>query len=459
MREIRPAQTSLKVDLTTGSVTKTLLVFAWPLMLSNLLQIIYNMVDMIVVGQFVGKTGLAAVSCGADLLHVVTSLIMGFASASQIIISQLSGKKDADGVRKTIGTMFTFCFLLSLVVTAVGLIFINGILNAMNVPAEAFAEAKAYSLCCFTGVFFIFGYNAVSSILRGMGDSKRPFVFVAIAAVMNLILDLVFVAGFHWDAFGAAFATVISQGVSFIVSLIYLYRKKEEFGFDFKLKSFMPDLNVLKVLGKLGVPMALQNSAVMLSKLFVNSYINSYGVVAAAVTGVGAKIGQCSTMVTNAMSMASTSMVGQSFGAGKLDRVKRTVYVTLFISIAFCWSLAVIMIFFPDQIFGIFNSDPEILELAHTYIPISVLMFNGFALRSPMLALVNGTGNPTLSLTIGILDGIVARVGLALFLGLYLKMGIMGFWLGDVFASQIPFFIGGIYFWSGMWKRKKIISI
>jgi putative MATE family efflux protein len=443
-------------DLTEGSVTRLLLVFSFPLLCSNLLQTVYNMVDMIVIGQFVGSTGLSAVSIGGDVLHGLTFLVMGFSNAGQVILSQYIGAGNRERVKSTIGTMFTVILICAVALTVIFYCCLDPILRALNTPDEAFAYARQYSLTCIMGLIFIYGYNLVSAILRGMGDSRHPFEFIAVATVTNLILDLVFVAGFGMGPFGAALATVIGQSVSFIWALIYLYRHREAFGFDFKLASFKPDREVLPQLLKLGFPMCLQSAAIQISMMFVNSYINAYGVVASAVTGVGNKLAAITSVVTNALSTAGSSMVGQNIGAEKYDRVPRIIGVSLVIDLAFALVLSAVTVFFPRQIFGVFNSDAEVLDMAMTYIPVAVLLYIGFALRSPFFALINGCGNAKLNLTVGLLDGVICRIGLALLMGLAFGMGIMGFWLGNAFAGYVPFLVGGVYFLTGRWKKRFI---
>jgi putative MATE family efflux protein len=443
-------------DLTEGSVTRLLLVFSFPLLCSNLLQTVYNMVDMIVIGQFVGSTGLSAVSIGGDVLHGLTFLVMGFSNAGQVILSQYIGAGNRERVKSTIGTMFTVILICAVALTVIFYCCLDPILRALNTPDEAFAYARQYSLTCILGLIFIYGYNLVSAILRGMGDSRHPFEFIAVATVTNLILDLVFVAGFGMGPFGAALATVIGQSVSFIWALIYLYRHREAFGFDFKPASFKPDREVLPQLLKLGFPMCLQSAAIQISMMFVNSYINAYGVVASAVTGVGNKLAAITSVVTNALSTAGSSMVGQNIGAEKYDRVPRIIGVSLVIDLAFALVLSAVTVFFPRQIFGVFNSDAEVLDMAMTYIPVAVLLYIGFALRSPFFALINGCGNAKLNLTVGLLDGVICRIGLALLMGLAFGMGIMGFWLGNAFAGYVPFLVGGVYFLTGRWKKRFI---
>lgn len=443
-------------DLTQGSVTRLLLIFAFPLLCSNLLQTVYNMVDMIVIGQFVGREGLSAVSIGGDVLHFLTFLVMGFSNAGQVILSQYIGAGNRDRIRGTIGTMFTVTFISAVGLTIVCYLGLDAFLHAMNTPAECFDYARQYGLTCVLGLVFIYGYNLVSAILRGMGDSKHPFIFIAVATVVNLVLDLVFVAGLGMGPFGAALATVIGQGVSFLWAIFYLYRHKESFGFDFKPASFKPDPEVLPKLIRLGLPMILQSAAINFSMLFVNSYINSYGVVASAVTGVGNKLGSITAVVTNALSTAGSSMVGQNLGAEKYHRVPKIIGVSMVIDLAFAALLSFLTICFPRTIFGLFNSDPQVLDMSMTYIPVAVLLYVGFAMRSPFFALINGSGNAKLNLIVGLLDGVICRVGLAMLMGLVMGMGIMGFWLGNAFAGYMPFLIGGVYFLTGKWKRRLV---
>lgn len=443
-------------DLTQGSVTQLLLVFAFPLLCSNLLQTFYNMVDMVVIGRFVGKTGLSAVSIGGDVLHFLTFLVMGFSNAGQVILSQYIGAGQHDRVKGTIGTMFTVTFGMAVVLSIFCIIFLDNFLQLMNTPAECLQYTRDYSFICVLGLIFIYGYNLVSAILRGMGDSKHPFIFIAVATVVNLILDLVFVAGFGMGPAGAALATVIGQAVSFLWAIFYLYRHKEAFGFDFKLQSFRPDPVVLPKLVKLGLPMILQSAAINFSMLFVNSYINAYGVVASAVTGIGNKLGSITAVVTNALSTAGSSMVGQNIGAEKYHRVPKIIGVSAIFDVAFALLLSFLTVFFPRTIFGFFNSDPEVLDMAMTYIPVAVLLYMGFAARSPFFALINGSGNARLNLIVGLLDGVICRVGLAMLMGLAMNMGIMGFWLGNAFAGYMPFLIGGVYFLTGRWKKRLI---
>ena len=444
-------------NLTTGNVTTQLLKFSYPFALSNLLQVTYNIVDMIIVGHFIGKEGLSAVSIGSDLLTFCMMLGFGFASAGQVMISQYVGLDDKKAISRTIGTMFTFILSIAVVLSIIALGSTNGLLRLLRTPAEVFGQARGYTYVSFCGLFFIFGYNCVSAILRGMGDSKRPFVFIAIASIVNLILTLLFVAVSQMGVAGAALATIIGQATSFICALIYLYKKKESFGFDFKPKSFAIEKIKLKMLARLGIPLALQNAAVMVSMLFVNSNINSYGVVASAVTGIGNKLRSVMSIISSSIGTAGSAMIGQNLGAGKPERIKRIVNTILLICIGAFLVISTTFIVFSKQVFMIFSNDPEVLKMAPSYMWVLAVYFLTFALMSPFNAVVNGLGHASLGFFIGMMDGVVTRIGLAVLLGITFNMGIMGFWLGSAAAGITAALIGGTYYYSGRWKKRKLL--
>lgn len=445
-------------DFTTGSVPKQLLSFAAPLFFSGLLQTVYNMVDMIVVGNFVGSSGLSAVSIGGEVLILLTFVAMGFSNAGQMIISQLIGAGRRDDVKKMIGTLFTFLLGAALVMMGVCMFMHGTILDWLNTPEESIGQAKDYVFTCICGLVFIYGYNLVSAIMRGMGDSKRPFMFVAVAAVVNLILDLIFVAALGMEAFGAALATVISQSVSFIWALIYLYRRKEQFGFDFKLGSFGIHMDVFRPLVKLGIPMVFQSASITFSKLFITSWVNSYGVIASALTGIGNKLSTVTNVFANAFSTAGGSMIAQNIGAKKYERVPKVILTSFAVDGIVVAIASAVTLIWPRAVFGIFNNEEAVLNMAMIYLPVAIIQYLGCVLRPPMMSLINGSGNSKLNLAIAIFDGIVMRIGFAYFLGVICDLGIQGFWYGNALSGCVPFFIGGIYYLSGKWKKSHVLK-
>ena len=247
------------VDLTSGSIVRTLLSFSWPLILANLLQIVYNMVDMVIIGQYVGSSGLSAVSCGGDITNLTTTLCMGFTSAGQILFSQQVGCGDTRNLSKLVGTICSFFAIIAVCISTVGIAGIDFLLDLLNVPVEAYVQAREYSVCCLAAMIFVFGYNTTSAILRGMGDSVHPLIFIAISAVTNLILDIWLVAKLGMGPKGAALATALGQALSCIISTAYLYRKQADFSLVLDAGVFKPDWDKVKVICRLGIPLALQS--------------------------------------------------------------------------------------------------------------------------------------------------------------------------------------------------------
>lgn len=441
-------------DLTSGSVPRTLLQFAMPLFFSGLLQTFYNMVDMMVVGRFVGSSGLAAVSIGGDLLMLLTFIAMGFSNAGQIMISRYVGEGRRDRVGEMVGTLFTLLGSAAVLMTVICLFAYPGMMRWLNTPQDSWDMTRDYIVTCIFGLIFIYGYNLVSAILRGMGDSRHPFIFIAIASIINVILDLVFVAGMKMGPFGAALGTVIGQAVSFLFALSLLYRNREQFNFDFKPEHFRISENVIHPLLSLGIPMVIQSAAITFSMLFVNSYVNTYGVAATAVTGVARKIESILNLVSQAVSSAGGAMIAQALGAGKVNRVPKVVYTAFFVVLGPALIMALITIFRPQWLFGLFSDDPDVLALSLQYVPAALIQYIGSTVRPAAFSLINGSGNSRLNLTVALLDGIVGRIGLALLLGVCLKFGIVGFWLGNAISGTIPMLIGAVYLFSGAWKSR-----
>lgn len=446
---------SMVKDLTNGSVPKLLFAFAAPLFVSNALQAIYNIVDMIVVGQVIGGSGMSAVSTGGNILHLLTFVAMGFSSAGQVIIAREVGMQDHDGIKKTIGTLFTLLFSIALLISVGCYIFRDNLLQLVNTPQEAYAYTMDYTVICILGLIFIYGYNVVSAIMRGMGDSKRPFMFVAIAAIINIVLDIVFVAGFKMEVAGAAWATVIGQSFSFIFAFAHLYKRKEEFGFDFKLKSFIPDGNAMAKISALGIPMALQSASISISQTVVAAWVNSFGIIYSAIAGIISKLNMMMGIMSNSITTAAASMIGQNLGARKYDRVPKILAWAF--GGAFTLSVigSIVIKYDPDMIFGMFTSDEAVLAEATIIVLPAILNFFGAATRCFAFGIINGSGNSKLNLCVAILDGMIARVGLAYLLGWALGMGPKGFWLGDALAGFMPLVIGGVFYLSGFWKKEE----
>lgn len=440
-------------DFTSGSVPKQMAKFAIPLFVSNLLQAVYNMVDMVIVGQYVGKAGLSAVSVGGDVLNLLTFLAIGFSNAGQVIIAQYLGAGKQEKIGKIIGNLSVFLFGSAIVLSLLTFSVRDIILSWMNTPTEAWDYARSYVTVCTLGLLFVYGYNVISAILRGMGDSKHPFIFIATAAVINLGLDIVFIAGYDMGAFGAALATVIGQGVSFFWGLIFIVKNQNKLGITLDMDCLKMDGGIMQKLLTLGFPMAIKNAAVMFSKLFVNSWINSYGVIASSAAGIYSKINVISNLFSNAINMSASTMIGQNIGAGSYERVPKILRTAMSITVSVACVLALIILTIPEVIFGMFTTDVEVIEASMILIPMLCALFFGSACRAPSNGLIDGSGNYKLNFFAAFLDGIINRIGFALLFGLVIVKGWSGFLWGDVIAGFTPFVIGVIYYQSGRWKK------
>ncbi len=441
-------------DFTQGNITNQLVKFAWPLLLSNILQVVYNMVDMVVVGNVIGEAGTSAVTVGGDVTNLLTFVGIGFASAGQILIARYIGARERNKIGRFVGTMGGFLFVCAVIISIFGIIFRQELLSLMNTPAEAFEGALSYSTICICGLVFIYGYNIVSAILRGMGDSKHPLVFIGISASMNIVLDILLVP--KWGAGGAALATVVSQATSFLLCVGFLVKNRSQFELNINKWDFVHwDKNMLLAFVKLGTPMAIKFASVQVSKLFVNSWINSYGIAVSAFAGIANKIASVVNLFSNAMNTAGSTMVGQNIVAGEFQRVKRILKNVFAITFSISFVCAVFMCIFPEEIFGWFVKEGSegVIDLAQEYVPIALLMFLASSLRSTMNALINGSGNTTINFITAILDGIVLRIGLAVLFGIALDMKHFGFWLGDALAGFTPFWLGVIFYFTGKWKK------
>lgn len=443
----------IRADLTEGTVFRQLLLFSLPIVATNTLQAAYNIVDMAVVGRYLGNISLSAVSVGSDIIHMLTLVSNGLSSAAQIIISQHIGAKKKDAVSKSAGTILSAGILFAAVLTILMFVFNDVILDAINTPEEAWMDAVSYTVTSYFGLIFIIGYGILSSLLRGIGDSRHPLMFIIVTSVTNIILDCLFVIKMNMGTCGAALATVTAQGVSFVWALIFIYKNRQQFDFEINMGIFHIDKKILLDYIKLAIPMSLQRTLVQGANLYINSYIYAYGVIAVAVTGIGNKLGTICQIFTNGFLQGGAAMIGQNIGAGKMKRVKTIVYINLLYSLVVGIFFTAVTVLYREEIFRVFTIDKLVLDMSNVYLLALILKYFMFCVRCPFMALINGIGKPVLNYLLGIFDGLILRVGSALVLGIVLDMGLQGFWYGNAVGGFAPLLIGGVYFFSGSWKK------
>lgn len=446
------------LDLTQGNILKQMIRFVIPLLLANFLQQLYNTVDMAVIGHYVGSTGTVGVSSGGEVATLVTFIATAFGSAGQIYVAQLAGAKDSKSISETIGTSLVFMAIVSLVCTVVSIVFCKVFLTWLNTPAEAMGQAVSYMIIVSLGLPFIFGYNAVCGILRGIGEAKRPLLFVAIAATANIIMDLLLVMVFRMEAAGTAIATVIAQIASFVASLVFLYRKKDHLGLDFSVKGLKIHSKHLKVLLELGIPLTAHSALIHGTQIICASHVNAFGLVASATNSIGNKVQKLINVVTMSINSGAGAMVGQNLGAKKIDRAKKIVFTTMGLVAVFACISSFIALVFPRQAFGIFTKDLEVIEFGVTYLRINLIVFALSPFQGSFGSLITGSGHTKLNFLAGLLDGVILRLGISFFMAYTLNMGVVGFFFGNALARLGPTTVGTIYYLSGKWKTRKLLA-
>lgn len=457
--EVAVGKKKVGMDLTEGSILRGLMLFAVPIVLTNVIQQLYSLVDMVVIGQFVGSTGTVGVSSGGEIADLVTPVATAFSNAGQIYIAQLYGAKMKEKIKKSMGTLISLMIGMSLVIMIFTIVGCVPILRLLNCPQEAMAQAEAYMIITALGMPFIFGYNAVCGVLRGMGESRKPLIFIIIAAVINIVLDVILVVVFNMDAAGTAIATVVAQIGAFIASLVFMYKHKEHFEFEVKLSYFKIDMKAMKIILSQGLPQAIRSLFVRFSLLWVNANINSYGLTASATNSVGNKIQKFLDVFTSGISQASGAMVGQNLGARKQERAAKTVWYTFFCSIVIAAILSLLSLTTPRQIFRIFTSDQEVLELGIVYMSILIFHFISSAVTSSFQSMVIGSGYASMNFMVGILDGVICKVGLSILFANVMGMGVLGYFWAIAFSRVLPGIICFIFFISGKWKKRKLLAV
>lgn len=355
-------------DLTKGNVFSVLVKFSIPYLLSCFLQTFYGLADLFIIGQFREASAITAVSIGSQLMHMLTVIIAGLAMGTTVNISRSIGEKNKKNVNETIGNSISFFIIISLIATIILLIFINPILKLLSTPKEAFAETRTYCLICFSGIVLITAYNIISSIFRGMGDTRTPLFFVLIAGIFNIILDYIFIGVLNFGAGGAAGATVISQGLSVCFSLIYLRQKNKN-----ELEIKKTDLNLRKPVVsniiKIGLPIALQDGFIQISFLVITAIANSRGVNFAAAVGIVEKIISFLFLVPSAMLSSVSAIVAQNIGAQKFSRGRKTLGIALLICVIYGAIVYIFCQIFSEQIVNLFSKNGrEVIILGGQYL-------------------------------------------------------------------------------------------
>lgn len=356
----------MEKNLTTGSVLKNILYFSLPYLLSYFLQTLYGMADLFIIGQFEGVASTTAVSIGSQVMHMVTVMIVGLAMGATVSIGQAIGAGNKKKAAKDIGNTITLFMGLAIVAAVVLLFFIKPIVGVMSTPQEAVSGTRIYLTICFIGIPFITAYNIISSIFRGMGDSKSPMYFIAVACVTNIALDYLFIGAFHMGAAGAALGTTCSQTVSVIIALIVIMKKKT--GISLSKNDFKMDKETMGQLLKIGIPVALQDGFIQIAFIVITIIANRRGLDTAAAVGIVEKIISFLFLVPSSMLSTVSALGAQNIGAGKPERARATLRYAVMITVSFGIIVAIIIQFIAAPVVGLFTANASVILLGSQYI-------------------------------------------------------------------------------------------
>jgi len=435
--------------MTEGSPLKIILTFAFPMLIGNVLQQFYNMVDSIVVGNYVGKLALAAVGTGFPIIFMMAAMFIGLGIGATILISQYIGAGDMDSVQKTAQTIYTAMILGSIPISIIGIFLSEPILMLINTPAEALSMAKIYMMIIFGGMIGSIGYNVNAGILQGFGDSKSSLLFLAIATVINVVLDLLFVIVFRWDVAGVAIATIIAQSASWLFGIGYMRKKYEVL--NFSIFRFHFDRDIFKRIIKLGLPTGVQQTLFAVGIMSLQSLVNSYGSDFIAGYNAANKIDTFAFMPIQSFSNAVTTFTGQNIGAKRMDRVHKGAVTAIGLSVAVCIACLVIIPFGPFLL-GMFNSDPAVIEAGMIYLNSVMPTIAILAIVFTLNSVIRGAGESVVPMIGAIVSLWLGRVPAAYYIAdnFGKKYIFLSYAIGWIFWLLIT----GPYYLSGRWKTK-----
>lgn len=440
-------------DLTEGKVWKVIVRFALPLLVGNLLQQFYNITDSIIVGQFLGKEALAAVSASFFIYYFIISLVIGVGSGTTVVISQLFGAKQYQKVQLAFSSFFIFMLVGGIILSIAGIIFAEPVFRLTNTPEEVIPQAVAYFRIYIGGTFLFVTFNSIISILRGVGESVRPMLFILITTVLNIAFDLLFILVFKWGIEGAARATVVSQGIGMCIALAYVNNthpllsiKKQDMLFDWKL--FKESL-------KIGLPTSVQQCAIALGLIALLGIVNSFGTNTLTAYGAAGKIDTIITQAILTLSGALAAFCGQNIGAGRLDRVKKGVRFTMYTIIALGLLTFAAVYLFGNEMMRIFTKDIDVVAIGKEYL----LIIGGFFIVHGALNVYNGAlrgaGDTLFPMITSLICLWLIRIPLAYYLSSWL--GRNGIWWAIGISITIGLIVTFVYYKMGFWKRRRRI--
>jgi len=441
-------------DLTTGKESKLILQFATPMLLGNVFQQMYNIVDSIIIGNYIGKEALAAVGASFPIIFALISLVIGFGTGATIIISQYYGAKKMEEVIKTIDTLYIVLFFASIVISIVGIIFSGPIFKLIQLPEEVFPYARIYLSIYLSGMIFFFGFNGTAAILRGLGDSKTPLYFLVISTITNILFDLLFVIVFKWGIAGVAIATVISQAGAFFTAIAYLNKTHQVV--KLSISNLVFDREIFRQSIRIGLPSGLQQTFVAVGMIAIVWIVNLFGTNVIAAFAIVMRVDSLASLPAMNFSAALSTFVGQNLGANKIERVRAGLIATLKMTSIISLTISALAILFARDFMGIFTNDLEVIEIGTKYLIIVSSFYIIFSAMFVFNGVMRGAGATLIPMFITLFALWFVRVPASYLLSQ--EIGETGIW----WAIPMGWFLGMIftffYYLTGKWKTKALVK-
>lgn len=440
-------------DMTQGNSLKLILKFTIPLLIGNIFQQLYNMVDSVIVGNYVGANALAAVGSCGSVNFLFFSLSSGLAIGIGVMIAQYFGAGMEKEIRRTIINGAYLLIAASIVVTVISYVFAPQILRLLSTPDEIITNAVTYLRTISIGILSVAFYNGIAAVLRALGDSKSPLYFLILSSIVNVVLDLVFVLQFGWGVFGVGLATLISQIISAAACLVYACMKVPYF--KITKEECALDMNVVSRAFRLGIPVALQNSMIAISCIALQGVVNHFGATVMAAYTIIGRIEQIVQQPYASLGTALTNFTGQNIGAGLKDRVRKGYWQCVWIVLIFSIILVPVAYLFGAQIIGFFVKEPEVIAMGVTALKINSLCYFALGMIYVPRALLNGCGDTAFAVVNGFTE-VVCRIAFSQIFTRIPQLGYWGIWITTAATWTTTAVVCVIRYAGGVWKRKKI---
>ncbi len=440
-------------DLTTGKEAGLIFRFALPMIIGNVFQQLYNIVDSIIVGKYLGTEALAAVGSSFPIFYTLIAFVIGIGSGATTVISQYFGARDYEKVKLAVGTIYIFMFAAGIILMITGITFSHQIFSMLKIGDDVMPQAISYFNIYMIGMVAFFGFNGTASVLRGLGDSKTPMIFMALSTFSNIILDLLFVVVLKWGIAGAAWATVISQTGAFVTAIIYLNRRDHLIHFSIKSLRFN-NLVFLQSI-RIGLPTGFQQTFVALGMMALIRIINNFDTVVLAAYTAASRIEALAAMPSMNLASALSAFVGQNLGAGHIDRIKKGVWATLKMAWTISITVMILVIFLGDELMALFNNDPDVIRHGKEYLIIVCSFYVVFSSMFVLHGMLRGAGDTLIPMFITLVSLWIIRIPFAIILSS--NLGETGIWWSIPSGWLVGLAGTWIYYKTGMWKKKKIV--